>query len=242
MNTSIETAEMIKYAANAFLALKISYINEIANICEDVGVDVHEVAKAMGQDGRISPKFLHPGPGFGGSCFPKDTLALSHLGKKFNKPIKTIDAAIEVNNNQPMRMIEKLNILLDNKISGKKVAVLGLSFKPKTDDIREASSVKIIPELVRLGVTIHAYDPIAMKSFRNQFPDINYFESWEQAIRGTDACIILTEWNEFRGIDLKKVKSLMTTPVMLDTKNILSISKLKELEFKYDNVGRKFPI
>lgn len=242
MNTSIETAEMIKYAANAFLALKISYINEIANICEDVGVDVHEVAKAMGQDGRISPKFLHPGPGFGGSCFPKDTLALSYLGKKFNKPIKTIDAAIEVNNNQPMRMIEKLNILLDNKISGKKVAVLGLSFKPKTDDIREASSVKIIPELVRLGVTIHAYDPIAMKSFRNQFPDINYFESWEQAIRGTDACIILTEWNEFRGIDLKKVKSLMTTPVMLDTKNILSISKLKELEFKYDNVGRKFPI
>ena len=242
MNTSIETAEMIKYAANAFLALKISYINEIANICEDVGVDVHEVAKAMGQDGRISPKFLHPGPGFGGSCFPKDTLALSYLGKKFNKPIKTIDAAIEVNNNQPMRMIEKLNILLDNKISGKKVAVLGLSFKPKTDDIREASSAKIIPELVRLGVTIHAYDPIAMKSFRNQFPDINYFESWEQAIRGTDACIILTEWNEFRGIDLKKVKSLMTTPVMLDTKNILSISKLKELEFKYDNVGRKFPI
>jgi len=242
MNTSVETAEMIKYAANSFLALKISYINEIANLCEDVGVDVHEVAKAMGQDGRISPKFLHPGPGYGGSCFPKDTLALSHLGKKFNKPIKTIEAAIEVNNNQPMRMIEKLNNLLDNKISGKKVAILGLSFKPKTDDIREASSVKIIPELVRLGVTIHAYDPIAMNNFRNKFPDINYFENWEQAIRDTDACIILTEWNEFRGIDLKKIKSLMSEPVILDAKNILSISKLEELEFKYENVGRKISL
>ncbi len=242
MNTSVETAEMIKYAANSFLALKISYINEIANLCEDVGVDVHEVAKAMGQDGRISSKFLHPGPGYGGSCFPKDTLALSHLGKKFNKPIKTIEAAIEVNNNQPMRMIEKLINLLDNKISGKKVAILGLSFKPKTDDIREASSVKIIPELVRLGVTIHAYDPIAMNNFRNQFPDINYFENWEKAIRDTNACIILTEWNEFRGIDLKKIKSLMSEPVILDAKNILSISKLEELEFKYDNVGRKFSL
>ena len=242
MNTSVETAEMIKYAANAFLALKISYINEIANLCEDVGVDVHDVAKAMGQDGRISPKFLHPGPGYGGSCFPKDTLALSHLGKKFNKPLKTIEAAIEVNNNQPMRMIEKLNNLLDNKISGKKVAILGLSFKPKTDDIREATSVKIIPELVRLGVTIHAYDPIAMNNFRNQFPDINYFENWEEAIRDTDACIILTEWNEFRGIDLIKIKSLMSEPVILDAKNILSISKLEELEFKYDNVGRKISL
>ena len=242
MNTSVETAEMIKYAANAFLALKISYINEIANLCEDVGVDVHDVAKAMGQDGRISPKFLHPGPGYGGSCFPKDTLALSHLGKKFNKPLKTIEAAIEVNKNQPMRMIEKLNNLLDNKISGKKVAILGLSFKPKTDDIREATSVKIIPELVRLGVTIHAYDPIAMNNFRNQFPDINYFENWEEAIRDTDACIILTEWNEFRGIDLIKIKSLMSEPVILDAKNILSISKLEELEFKYDNVGRKISL
>ena len=139
-------------------------------------------------------------------------------------------------------MIEKLNNLLDNKISGKKVAILGLSFKPKTDDIREATSVKIIPELVRLGVTIHAYDPIAMNNFRNQFPDINYFENWEEAIRDTDACIILTEWNEFRGIDLIKIKSLMSEPVILDAKNILSISKLEELEFKYDNVGRKISL
>jgi len=242
INTSVETAEMIKYASNAFLALKISYINEIANLCEAVGADVHQVAKAMGQDGRISPKFLHPGPGFGGSCFPKDTLALSFLGTKNKLPLKTIEAAIEVNNNQSIRMVEKLIFLLDNKISNKKIAILGLAFKPNTDDVREAASRKIIPELIKLGAQINAYDPVAMDNFKHHFPDINYFNSWEDAITGTDACVILTEWNELRGIDLRKLKSLMSKPVILDTKNILSVSKLKNLEFKYDNVGRKISL
>ena len=242
VNTSVETAEMIKYASNAFLALKISYINEIANLCENVGADVHHVAKAMGQDGRISPKFLHPGPGFGGSCFPKDILALSFLGTKFKKPLKTIEAAIEVNNNQSMRMVEKLIYLLDNKIADKKIGILGLAFKPNTDDVREAASRKIIPQLIKLGATIHAYDPVAMNNFKFHFPNINYFENWEEAITDTDACVILTEWHEFRGIDLEKLKSLMSKPVILDTKNILSIKKLKDLEFNYDNVGRKISL
>ena len=239
VNSSVETAEMIKYASNAFLALKISYINEIANLCEIVGADVHQVAKAMGQDGRISPKFLHPGPGFGGSCFPKDTVALSLLGTKNKLPLKTVEAAIEVNNNQSIRMVEKINNLLDNKVSNKKISLLGLAFKPKTDDVREAASRKIIPQLIKLGATIYAYDPVAMNNFKNHFPDINYFDSWENAVTDTDACVILTEWNELRGIDLKKLKSLMSKPVILDTKNILSVSKLEKLGFKYDNVGRK---
>ena len=242
VNSSVETAEMIKYASNAFLALKISYINEIANLCEIVGADVHQVAKAMGQDGRISPKFLHPGPGFGGSCFPKDTVALSLLGTKNKLPLKTVEAAIEVNNNQSIRMVEKINNLLDNKVSNKKISILGLAFKPKTDDVREAASRKIIPQLIKLGATIHAYDPVAMKNFKNHFPDINYFDSWENAVTDTDACVILTEWNELRGIDLRKLKSLMSKPVILDTKNILSVSKLENLGFEYDNVGRKVSI
>ena len=239
VNTSVETSEMIKYASNAFLALKISYINEIANLCEIVGADVHQVAKAMGQDGRISPKFLHPGPGFGGSCFPKDTVALSLLGTKNKLPLKTVEAAIEVNNNQSIRMVEKINNLLNNKVSNKKISILGLAFKPKTDDVREAASRKIIPQLIKLGATIYAYDPVAMNNFKNHFPDINYFDSWENAVTDTDACVLLTEWNELRGIDLKKLKSLMSKPVILDTKNILSVSKLEKLGFKYDNVGRK---
>ena len=242
VNTSVETAEMIKYASNAFLALKISYINEIANLCEHVGADVHQVARAMGQDGRISPKFLHPGPGFGGSCFPKDTLALSLLGKKFKRPLKTIEAAIEVNNNQSKRMVEKLINLLDNNIADKKIGILGLSFKPNTDDVREAASRKIIPQLIKLGATIHAYDPVAMNNFKFHFPNINYFENWEEAITDTDACVILTEWHEFRGIDLEKLKSLMSKPVILDTKNILSVKKIIDLEFNYDNVGRKISL
>jgi len=239
IKTTIETAEMIKYASNAFLALKISYINDIANLCEEVKADVHEVAKAMGQDGRISSKFLHPGPGFGGSCFPKDTLALVQMGKKFNYPVKTIEAAIAVNEEQSLRMIEKIEYLLDNKISGKKIAVLGLSFKPQTDDIRESSSTKIIPELINKGALVNAYDPVAIENFKIYYPNLNYFENWEDTVKDADVCVILTEWNEFRGIDLKKLKLLMSNPAILDSKNILSIEQLKKLDFKYENVGRK---
>ena len=238
LSTSVETAEMVKYASNAFLALKISYINEIANLCEMVGADVHEVARAMGLDGRISPKFLHPGPGFGGSCFPKDMHALVATGLKNNSPLPTIEAAIKTNVSQKTRMVEKLKRLI-NDLNGKIVAVLGLAFKPQTDDVREAASKVVVSELVKSGVIVHAYDPIAIENFKNHFPDINYFGSWQGAVKDADACIILTEWNEFRGMDLGELKTLMKVPIILDTKNILNIQELESLDFTYDNVGRR---
>ena len=239
VNTNVETAEMIKYASNAFLALKISYINEIANLCELVGVDVHVVSKTMGQDGRISSKFLHPGPGFGGSCFPKDTMALANTGKKNKIKMNTVEAAIKTNNEQKLRMVDKLKSLLDNKIKDKTITVLGLAFKPKTDDIRDAASTIIIPKLINEGAIINTYDPVAMDNFKSLKYKINYFDNWQDAVKGADALILLTEWNEFRGIDLLELKSLLKEPRVLDTKNILSIKKLNSIGFSYDNVGRK---
>ena len=239
VNASVETAEMIKYASNAFLALKISYINEIANLCDSVGADVHVVSKAMGQDGRISSKFLHPGPGFGGSCFPKDTIALANAGKQNNIRMNTVEAAIKTNNEQKLRMVSKLKLLLNNNLKDKTISVLGLAFKPETNDIRDAASSIIIPKLIESGAIINTYDPVAMDDFKLLKLNINYFNNWQDASRGADALILLTEWNEFRGIDLLELKLLLKTPIVLDTKNILSIKKLKALEFNYDNVGRK---
>lgn len=239
VNTNVETAEMIKYASNAFLALKISYINEIANLCELVGADVHVVSKTMGQDGRISSKFLHPGPGFGGSCFPKDTMALANTGKKNKIKMNTVEAAIKTNNEQKLRMVDKLKSLLDNKIKDKTITVLGLAFKPQTNDIRDAASTIIIPKLIKEGAIINTYDPVAMDNFKSLKYKINYFDNWQDAVKGADALILLTEWNEFRGIDLLELKSLLKEPRVLDTKNILSIKKLNSIGFSYDNVGRK---
>ena len=237
--TNIETAEMIKYASNAFLALKISYINEIVNLCEVVGADIHKVAKAMGQDGRISSKFLHPGPGFGGSCFPKDTQALATIGQINNTPLNTIEAAIKTNKRQKLRMVNKLDRLMNYEMKGKTIAVLGLAFKQHTDDVRDAASKVIVPELIKKGATIHAYDPIAMDNFKIYHSEINYFDNWQDAVDGADALIILTEWNEFRGMDLESLKSLLKTPIVLDTKNILSMQQLELLGFTFDNIGRK---
>ena len=234
VNTNVETAEMVKYASNAFLALKISYINEIANLCELVGADVHVVSKTMGQDGRISSKFLHPGPGFGGSCFPKDTMALANTGKKNKIKMNTVEAAIKTNNEQKLRMVDKIKSLLD-----KTITVLGLAFKPQTDDIRDAASTIIIPKLIKEGAIINTYDPVAMDNFKSLKYKINYFDNWQDAVKGADALILLTEWNEFRGIDLLELKSLLKEPIVLDTKNILSIKKLNSIGFSYDNVGRK---
>ena len=239
LSTSVETAEMIKYASNAFLALKISYINEIANLCDLVGADVQVVSKAMGQDGRISPKFLHPGPGFGGSCFPKDTMSLANIAKQNNIRMNTIEAAIKTNNAQKVLMVNKLKALLNNKIKDKTIAVLGLAFKPQTDDIRDSASTIIIPRLIKEGAKINTYDPVAMDNFKSLKLNINYFNNWQDAVRDADALILLTEWNEFRGIDLSELKLLLKTPIVLDSKNILSIQKLRSFGFKYDNVGRK---
>ena len=239
LHTNVATAEMIKYAANAFLALKISYINEVANLCEAVGADVHLVAKGMGQDGRISPKFLHPGPGFGGSCFPKDTQAFATLSRKKGVPMNTIDAAITTNNIQKTRMVEKLKNLIGGDFSGKTIGILGLAFKPSTDDVRESSSIEMIQSILDEGGKVKAYDPIANKSMQNIFPDLNYLLSWEETCDGVDAMVIMTEWNEFRGMNLKKLKKVMKTPLVLDTRNILSMDKLSEYGFQFDNVGRK---
>jgi UDPglucose 6-dehydrogenase len=239
INTTIETAEMIKYAANAFLALKISYINEVANLCDEIGADINVVSEALGSDGRISPKFLHPGPGFGGSCFPKDTKALVKIAKKYELNMNTIDAAIKTNNYQRRRMFNKIENLLEGDLKNKKIAVLGLSFKQETDDVRESAAIEIILELINREVSINAYDPVANDSMKKLIPDIEYKLNWQSAVKGCDAVVIMTEWNEFRGLNLEELKELMFTPIILDTRNILNISELKRLEFKFDNVGRK---
>jgi UDPglucose 6-dehydrogenase len=239
IHTNIPTAETIKYANNAFLALKISYINEIANLCEAVGADVHIVAKAMGNDGRISPKFLHPGPGFGGSCFPKDTKALVSLSEKLNEPINTVAAAITTNYRQKKRMAEKLFKLMEYEIKGKTIAVLGLSFKQMTDDVRESAAIDMIQCILDRSGIVKAYDPFAADNMKKHFPSIAYSVSWQAAVKNADAVAIMTEWHEFRALDLSELKSLMKSPLVLDTRNILSIPDLTALGFKFDNVGRK---
>jgi len=239
IQTTVETAELIKYAANAFLAIKISYINEVANLCDEIGADVHVVAKTLGSDGRISPKFLHPGPGFGGSCFPKDTKALVETAKKYNIDMATVTAAIEANIFQRKRMLKKLNDLLDNNLKGRVIAILGLAFKQETDDVRESPAIEIITGIHDKGGIIKAYDPIAIDSMKEIFPELYFTSSWHEAVKGSDAAVIMTEWNEFRSMDLEKLKNLMSQPVVLDTRNILNVSELKRLDFKFDNVGRR---
>jgi len=239
IETSVETAELIKYASNAFLSVKISYINEIANICDEIGADVNTVAKAMGIDGRISPKFLHPGPGFGGSCFPKDTKAMISMANDLGLQVKTVESAIEANNFQKQRMINKLRTLLNDDISGKTIAILGLAFKAQTDDIRESPAIDMIEHLLSNNVNVNAFDPIANNNMKNKFPDLNTVSKWEDAVNEADCLVIMTEWNEFRGMDLQKIKDLMKSPKVLDCRNILSIDDLETLGFEYDNVGRK---
>jgi len=239
IETTIQTAELIKYASNAFLAVKISYINEIANICDEIEADVHIVSKAMGTDGRISPKFLHPGPGFGGSCFPKDTKALLSTAEELGINLNVVRGAMEANQFQKERMINKLMDLMNNDISGKIIALLGLAFKAQTDDIRESPAIEMIEALLINGAIVNAYDPESNFNMKKKFKDLNVFDSWEEAVKDTDCIAIMTEWNEFRGLDLSKLKELIKSPVILDTRNILSNEDLEVHGFKYDNVGRK---
>jgi len=236
--TDIHTAEMIKYASNAFLATKISFINEIANLCELVGADVQQVAKAMGLDGRIGKKFLHAGPGYGGSCFPKDTLALTKIAEKAGMRATIVEAVIEVNNRQKMRVVEKLLKILPN-LSDKTIGILGLAFKPNTNDVRETPALTVIEEILKRGGQIKAYDPEAMKEMRKYYPQITYVASTEDAAKGADALIIMTEWNEFRNLDLNYLKSVMKNPIMIDTRNIYDPEKVQAVGFVYDCFGRK---
>ena len=235
--TNIQTAEMIKYASNAFLATKISFINEMANLCELVNVDVHQVAKAMGLDGRISRKFLHPGPGFGGSCFPKDTRALVRLAEKSGYDFKLIKAAVEVNELQRKRMVAKIENTL-GEISGKRLSILGLTFKPNTDDIREAPAIFIIEELQKLGASIQAFDPAGAENAKQALTDVKFCENLYEAAENTDAMVIVTEWNQFRSIQWDRIKQLMSQPIVIDLRNIYDPQYMRERGFQYTCVGR----
>ena len=235
--TDIRTAEMIKYASNAFLATKISFINEVANICERVGANVQVVAKAMGLDGRISSKFLHAGPGFGGSCFPKDTLALTKMAEKAGTKATIVEAVIDVNEKQKMRIVEKLLKFLPD-LKGKTIGLLGLAFKPNTDDVRDAPALTVIKEILVKGGQIKAYDPEAMNEMRKHYPEISYVASSKDAIKDVDALIILTEWNEFRNMNLDYIKSIMKNPIMIDSRNIYDPQIVIREGFQYDCIGR----
>jgi UDPglucose 6-dehydrogenase len=235
--SSIETAEMIKYASNAFLATKISFINEIANLCERVGADVHDVARAMGLDGRIGRKFLHAGPGFGGSCFPKDTKALVHLAKGQNCEMEIVQSTIRVNERQRERMIEKIEEVVGD-VPGKTVGILGLAFKPNTDDMREASSIFIIQGLQSRGARIKVYDPEAMEEAKKIFQDVIYCKGPYEVAEGSHALVLITEWNQFRLLDLIRIKGLLKEPVFIDLRNVYEPLHMRELGFRYCGVGR----
>ncbi len=235
--TDIETAELIKYASNSFLATKISFINEIANLCDRVGADVHVVAKAMGLDRRIGPKFLHPGPGYGGSCFPKDTKALLHIARNEGVALGVVRAAVEANERQRKISVEKLRRLVGS-LKDRRVGIIGLSFKPNTNDIREAPSVYIIQELLRKGADVSAYDPVAVPWMKKVLPDVKYRKDPYAVAKGADAMVLVTEWNEFRNLDLARIKSLMRNPNFLDLRNVYEPEMMKRIGFNYDCVGR----
>lgn len=236
--TNRESAEMIKYASNDFLALKISYINEIANLCEIVGANIQDVAKGMGMDARIGNKFLQAGIGYGGSCFPKDTKALSWLANFNDYELKTIKAAIEVNENQKLKLIKKARKYYET-FEGLNVAVLGLTFKPNTDDLREAPSLENIPILIEDGANIKAYDPVGENNFKKLYPtEIKYCDNIEETLKDTDICFIFTEWDEIKKIKPEEYKELMKTPLVYDGRNIYDLKEMKESGVEYYSIGR----
>jgi UDPglucose 6-dehydrogenase len=236
--TKLETAELIKYSANAFLAMKITFINQVSDLCEKVGADVHDVARGIGLDGRIGNKFLHPSPGFGGSCFPKDTRALIQTARDAGSPLSLIEATLDFNEARKTQMAERIVAALGGKPEGKTVAVLGLTFKPNTDDMREAASITIVPALQKRGITVRAHDPEGMDEAKKQMPDLDYRNDPYEAIDGADAVVILTEWNSYRSLDLDRVKSLLKAPVFIDLRNIYRPAEMQAAGFQYSSLGR----
>lgn len=234
--TSRESSELIKYAANAFLATKITFINEMANICEKVGADVQDIARGIGLDGRIGNKFLHAGPGFGGSCFPKDTMALLKTSQEVGAKTQIVEAVIAVNEQRKVNMAKKIEEAFGD-VSGKIIAVLGLTFKPNTDDMRDAPSLVIVPYLQAKGARIRAYDPEGAEEAR-KYLQIETFESAYEPLKGADGVVILTEWNEFRALDLQRVKAELRSPLMVDLRNIYRVSQMEEAGFRYVSIGR----
>ncbi|WP_142848147.1 UDP-glucose/GDP-mannose dehydrogenase family protein [Telmatospirillum sp. J64-1] len=238
--TSLETSELIKYAANTFLATKITFINEIADLCEQVGADIHDIAKGIGLDGRIGRKFLHAGPGYGGSCFPKDTLALVQTARDSGAPLRIVETVIDINAKRKRSMAERIIAFAGGSVAGKTVAILGLTFKPNTDDMRDAPSLDIVPALLAAGATVKAYDPAGMAEARSLLPEITYCTDAYTAMDGADILTILTEWNEFRSLNLAKVKALMAEPAMIDLRNVYEPEVMDKAGFRYECIGRPF--
>lgn len=236
--TGRRTAELIKYAANAFLAMKITFINEIADLAEKVGADVQEIARGIGLDNRIGSKFLHAGPGFGGSCFPKDTRALIKTAQDYDAPLRIIEAVNSVNDNRKRAMARKVAAPFGGNLRGKTVAVLGLTFKPNTDDMREAPSIPLITALQDMGAKIRAFDPVGMDQARIEMPDIEYCESTYSCAEGADALVIVTEWEQFRALDFDRLKQAMACPIVVDLRNIYDPEELSKLGFLYQGIGR----
>ena len=236
--TSLETSELIKYAANTFLAAKITFINEIADLCEAVGADVHDVAKGIGLDGRIGKKFLHPGPGYGGSCFPKDTLALVRTARDKGAPLRIIETVVSINDERKRRMADKIVAACGGSVKGKTIAVLGLTFKPNTDDMRDSPSLEIVPALQAAGANIQAYDPEGMHEAKQMLKDVMFCDNAYDTLRGADALALLTEWNEFRALDMARVKASLSSPIVIDLRNIWSPEEMAGLGFSYSSIGR----
>jgi UDPglucose 6-dehydrogenase len=236
--TSRETSELIKYAANTFLATKITFINEIADLCERVGANVQDVAKGIGMDRRIGAKFLHPGPGYGGSCFPKDTLALVRTGQEYGSPLQIVETVVEANDRRKARMAEKVIEGCGGSVDGKTIGVLGLTFKPNTDDMRDSASLTIIPALQAAGATVRAYDPEGINEAKKLLDDVVWCDDAYETMEAADAVVIITEWNEFRALDLGRAKTLMRAPVMIDLRNIYTPAEMADAGFAYTSVGR----
>jgi UDPglucose 6-dehydrogenase len=234
--TAVRSAELIKYASNTMLATRISFMNQLAHLCEKTGADIKDVSRGLGLDGRIGSRFLHAGIGYGGSCFPKDVKALISILKQHGCDADLLEAVHRINESQKTVVVDKLKTLLD--IKGSKIAIWGLSFKPKTDDIRDAPSLKIIKDLQDLGATVHAFDPVAMDNAKKVLKNVKFFESPYEAIRDCDALIVITEWDEFRNLDMRAVKVLLKNPIVIDGRNIYDIKNMKELGFTYMGIGR----
>ncbi|NKB22295.1 MAG: nucleotide sugar dehydrogenase [Alphaproteobacteria bacterium] len=239
VQTTLETAELTKYAANTFLATKITFINEFADLCEKVGANVQDVARGIGLDGRIGNKFLHAGPGYGGSCFPKDTLALVQTAKDAGAPIRIVETVVDINEKRKTQMAEKVVAACGGSVADKTIAVLGLTFKPDTDDMRDSPSLVIVPELQKAGATIRAYDPQGMKEAAHLFEDVVFCEGPYETMQGANVLVIVTEWNAFRALDFVRVKSLLKTPTLVDLRNIYNLDEMKRAGFSYYSVGRE---
>ncbi len=236
--TALETAELIKYAANAFLATKITFINEMADLCERVGADVHDVARGIGLDGRIGKKFLHPGPGYGGSCFPKDTLALVRTAQDAGSPVRIVETVVQINDRRKKQMAERIIAACGGSVAGRTIAVLGVTFKPNTDDMRDSPSLDILPALLAAGATVRAYDPEGMTEAARLLPGVHWCQDAADALTGADAMALLTEWNEFRALDLGRMRRLMRGNVIVDLRNVYSPGDMAAAGFEYSSIGR----